>query len=196
MVVYLVFKNGECVYVGQTVQNLANRKGKHFSDARKGRGGVFGAAIRKHGESAFAFIEYIKCSSQDCLDRYERQIISEHKPRYNMQSGGKKSFEPWNKGKKELRQEVLQKISLSAKTCKRTKRGKYSEAHKQKISSSSLKRMQKAFKCNETGEIFYNKVECAKKYNLNVRSLSVLLCGKTRLKSLKGLTFSYITSAQ
>ena len=196
MVVYLVFKAGVCVYVGQTCQGLVKRKAKHLSEARKGRGGVFGAAIRKHGEQAFGFIEYIRCSSQDCLNRYERELIKTHRPRYNIQQGGKNGFAPWNKGKKESRPHVLFNISMSAKTRKRTKRGSYSEAHKQKIAESSLNRSKRAFICHQTGEVFYNKVVCARKYGLNPRSLSVLLSKKSRLKSLKGLTFSYLTLAQ
>lgn len=196
MVVYLVFKKGECVYIGQTKQSLTKRKSKHFCDARKGRGSVFGAAIRKHGEEAFAFVEFIKCSSQECLDRYEKELIAKHKPRYNMQTGGKKDFGAWNKGKKELRPEVLQNISNSAKNRKRTKRGQYSADHKAKIGKTTLERNKKPFICHQTGEVFFNKITCAKKMGINQRSLSVLLSKKTSLKSIKGFTFSYLTSAQ
>lgn len=192
MFIYLVFKNGECVYVGQTRRSLAQRRGKHFCDARKGRGNVLGAAIRKHGQDVFAFVRYLDCSSREELDREEIRLIAELKPRYNIQAGGTSGFEPWNKGKKEIRTEVLEKIKQSATTRKRTKRGNYSEAHKDKIRATQLKRMAKPFMCNETGQIFYNILTCAEILNLNPRSLAVLLCGKTRLKRLKGYTFSKI----
>lgn len=196
MIIYLVFKKGICVYVGQTIQTLSQRKGKHFSDARKGKGSVFGAAIRKHGESAFGFVEYLKCSDQVTLDLHEKKLIAELKPRYNVQNGGKANFNTWNKGRKEDRPEVLQNISNAAKTRKRTKRGKYTLEHKTKIAISSLQRMAKPFICHQTGKVYFNKTVAAAELNLNVRSLSVLLSRKTRLKSLKGYTFSYLSSAQ
>lgn len=196
MFVYLVFKQGQVVYVGQTTQTLAQRKGKHVSDARKGRGSVLGAAIRKHSESSFAWIQFKDCYSQKELDEAEINLIEEFKPRYNLQSGGKSSFEPWNKGKKEYRQTALQNISSAAKSRKKTKRGIYKDEHKAKISNSGLASRSKLFVCNETGEIFYNQVTCANKMGLNARSLAVLLGKHTRLTSLRGYTFSYLDSAQ
>lgn len=192
MLVYLVLRRGQCVYVGQTTQALANRKGKHLSDARKGRGAVLGAAIRKHGELEFAWVAYIKCSSQAELDLEEKRLIAELKPKYNLQKGGKTGFDTWNKGKKETRPHVLKNISLSAKTRKRTPRGKYSASHVEKISRTSKERYERPFVCHQTGEVFYNKITCAEKLGLNPSSLSVLLGRYSRLKSLKGYTFAYL----
>jgi group I intron endonuclease len=139
MVIYLVFRKGECVYIGQTVSPLNNRKSAHFTHARKGRGSVFGAAIRKHGEESFAFVEYQQCETQKQLDYWEKRLIYEIKPRYNIQPGGKSTFESWNKGKKETRPEVLSNISNSAKTRKRTKRGPYSPKAVANIQAAKLK---------------------------------------------------------
>lgn len=196
MFVYLVFKKGQVVYIGQTIQTLAQRKGKHVSDARKGRGSVLGAAIRKHGESAFAWVQFKDCASQKELDASEISLIEEFKPRYNLQSGGKSTFEPWNKGRQEDRHSVLQNISSAAKGRKRTKRGNYKAEHKAKLSKSGLASRSKPFICNETGEVFYNQITCANKMGLNARSLAVLLGKHTRLTSLKGYTFSYLDLAQ
>lgn len=196
MIIYLVFKAGECVYVGQTIQGLAKRKGHHFSCARKGRNGVFGAAIRKHGEEAFGFVEYMRCTSQQELDYFEKHFIALLRPRYNMQAGGKTAFEPWNKGAKEGRPEVLKRISQAAQNRKRTKRGKYKPEHVEKLRKASLRSQQKPFVCHQTGEVFMNKITCAQKLGINAKSLAVLLSMKTRLRSLKGYTFSYLTLAQ
>jgi group I intron endonuclease len=187
--VYGVFKEGQIVYIGQTVMSLAERRGSHFSNARKGRGSVFGAAIRKHGEDAFAFVVLEECDSVFSLDKAEKEWIAKVKPKYNMQAGGKKSFEPWNKGKKELRPKVLQKISAAAKTRKRTKRGSYSEEHRAKIGLKTKERSKAKFICEQTQEVFENQIDAAKKLGINPKSLAVLLSGKTRLKSLKGYTF-------
>jgi excinuclease UvrABC nuclease subunit len=192
VIIYLIFKKGECVYVGQTVQTLAQRKGKELSDARKGRGSALGAAIRKHGEHSFAWVKYIECKTQKELCKLEKELIATYKPRYNLQVGGKSQFNPWNKDHKEKRPQVLSKISQAAKNRKRTKRGKYSDEHKKRISEAGLEVRKKPFVCNETGEIFYNIKTCAQHLNLNIKSLAVLMCGKSRLKSLKGYTFSYI----
>lgn len=189
LIVYGVFKKGAVVYVGQTVMSLAERKGSHFSNARKGRGSVFGAAIRKHGEESFAFVVLQECSSQLELNDAEKSWIARIKPKYNLQAGGKLSFEPWNKGKKEQRPEVLQNISKAAKTRKRTKRGSYSEEHKAKIGQKTKERSKAKFICEQTKEVFENQIDAAKKFGLNPKSLAVLMSGKTRLKSLKGYTF-------
>lgn len=195
MFVYVALKNGVAVYVGQTTMSLAERKGCHFSVARKGRGGIFGAAIRKHGEDKFEFVLLENCATHKELDECERKWISKLSPKYNKQRGGRSGFETWNKGYKEKRPEVLKRISDSAKTRKRTKRGNYSNGHKIKIGNATKARTAKAFVCEQTGKVYFNKVDCAKELGLNKSSLLVLLSGKTRLKSLGGYTFKYINSA-
>lgn len=91
MIVYFVHKGKELVYIGQTVMTIPQRRGKHYSEARKGRGSVFGAGIRKHGEDAFEWTIVAEFKNQAECCRYEKEAIARHKPRYNMQSGGKKS---------------------------------------------------------------------------------------------------------
>jgi group I intron endonuclease len=192
MLIYLVLRKGEVVYVGQTVQNFANRRGSHFSHARKGRGSILGSAIREFGASEFEFFKYLECQSLEELDFWESKLIAELNPRYNVQPGGKLgNFEPWNKGKK-MSEEIREAYRKGAVNRKRTKRGSYSEEHKKKMSEGAKKKQQRPFECVQTGEIFLNKIDCAKKLNLNPSSLSVLLCRKSRLKTLKGLTFEYI----
>jgi group I intron endonuclease len=195
MFVYAALKDGKAVYVGQTIMSLAERKGCHFSVARKGRGGVFGAAIRKHGEDEFEFVVIEHCDSHKALDECERKWIAELAPKYNKQRGGRSGFDTWNKGRKEDRPEVIKRISEAAKNRVRTKRGTYSDAHKAKIRDATRARTAKPFVCEQTGKVYFNKIECAQDLGLNHTSLLVLLSGKTRLKSLRGYTFKYIDSA-
>lgn len=189
---YSVTKDKEILYVGQTVMSLAQRKGAHLSIARRGQGSVLARAIRKYGEKSFDFKVLAKAENQNQLDLMEKMAIKAIKPRYNTQDGGKFNFAPWNKGKKETRAEVLERIAKAAVNRKRTKRGNYSKEHCAKISAATKLRCQKPFVCLQTGEIFFNKIDAARKLDLNHNSLLVLLCGKTRLKTLKGYSFTYI----
>lgn len=195
MFVYAAMKDGIAVYVGQTVMSLAERKGCHFSVARKGRGAVFGAAIRKHGENEFEFVVLETCTSHKQLDSSERMWIAELAPKYNKQIGGRSGFNTWNKDRKETRPDVIERISTAATNRKRTKRGTYSDEHKAKIGEATRARTAKPFVCEQNGKAYFNKVDCARELGLNHHSLLVLLSGKTRLKSLRGYTFRYIDSA-
>jgi len=193
MIIYFVFnKNDEIVYIGQTVMTLAQRKGKHLSEARKGRGSILGAGIRKHGEKYYRFEKHSIYFNQIDLDEAEKHYIKKYTPRYNVQEGGKKSFEPWNKGKKETRPEVLENIKLGAKDRKRTKRGSYTEEHKEKISKAGRRARIKPFICHENNKIYETKMDAAEDLGIDPRGITAVLNPKTRNKSHKGYTFSYI----
>jgi hypothetical protein len=190
MLVYGALFDGEICYVGQTVMSLAARKGKHLSEARKGRGYRLGKAIRRYGEDRVKFIVIDRFSDQNSLDKGEKFWIRMYEPRFNVQDGGKQSFEPWNKGRKEARSQVIARISKAAKGRKRTKRGSYSADHRRKIGEKSLERNRRTIICENTGEVFENIVTAAKAYGLNPKSLTVLLGKYTRLKTLNGYAFT------
>lgn len=192
MIVYFVHKNKELVYIGQTVMSLAKRRAKHYSEARKGRGSVFGAGIRKHGEDSFEWTIVADFKIQEECCRYEKEAIAKHKPRYNMQSGGKKSFEPWNKGKKEQRPEVLRNISKSAKTRKRSKRGSYTEIGQANIRAGKLRSVENPFICKENGKVYKNKVEASEDLGIPAGGISLVLMKTTRNKSYYGYSFEYL----
>lgn len=191
MMIYFVKKDSEVVYIGQTCQSLAKRKGKHFSEARKGRGSVFGAAIRKHGEQAFRFEIFKEVENQIECCELEKNLIRSLQPRYNMQDGGKASFVPWNKGKK-MNSEVCKNISKAAKSRKRTKRGSYSNEHKNKIGQATMKRSEKPFKCLNNGIIYLNKTVAAKDLGIDPRGITAVLSDGHRAKSYKGFRFEYL----
>jgi len=196
MIVYFVHKEKELVYIGQTVMTIPQRRGKHYSEARKGRGSIFGAGIRKHGEDAFEWTIVAEFKNQAECCRYEKEAIARHKPRYNMQSGGKKSFEPWNKGKKEKRPEVLSKISQSAKGRKKSKRGPYSDESVANIRAAKLKSSAKPFRCLENGKIYQNKVEAAKDLGIPAGGISLVLMPTVRNKSFHGYRFEYLAQGK
>ena len=75
MFIYFVYNNKELVYIGQTRMTLPQRRGKHFSVARKGGGSVIGAAIRKYGESSFEFKIHLECKDQEELSLKKRPTL-------------------------------------------------------------------------------------------------------------------------
>lgn len=192
MIVYFVYKKKEIVYIGQTVMTIPQRRGKSLSEARKGRGSVFGAAIRKHGESAFKWSIVAEFQNQAECCRYEKESIARHKPRYNQQSGGKKGFESWNKGRRETRPEVLEKISHSATNRKRTKRGSYKPEHVTKLRDAKLRSVAKPFRCLENGKVYQNKVEAAQDLGIPAGGISLVLMPTARNKSFHGYRFEYL----
>ena len=196
MIVYFVYKKKEIVYIGQTVMTIPQRRGKALSEARKGRGSVFGAAIRKHGEDAFKWTIVAEFQNQAECCRYEKEAIARHKPRYNQQSGGKKGFEPWNKGHKETRPEVLKKIGKSAKARISPKRGKYSEQGVANIRNAKLKNVAKPFRCLENGKVYLNKVEAAQDLGIPAGGISLVLMPTARNKSFHGYRFEYLAQGK
>jgi len=193
MIIYTASVNNEIVYVGQTVQNFANRIGSHRSNARKGIKLPIYSAIRKYGENEVKFqtIED-NISSQEELDFLEIYYIKHFTPRYNIQRGGKNGFIPWNKGRKETRKSVRNNISKSAKTRTKSKRGHYTEKHKDKISYTSLARMERPFICLNTGVIYLNKISCAVDLGIPAVGISLVLMPTTRNKSYYGYKFQYL----
>lgn len=79
-------------YVGQTVGRASKRRWTHFSDARNGRRHPLSSAIRKYGESAFAFQVLVAGSNKAELDDLEDFYISTlrtlHPGGYNLRRGG------------------------------------------------------------------------------------------------------------
>jgi group I intron endonuclease len=75
-------------YVGQTKTKLADRWGKHKSDARRGKVTPLCHALRKHGESAFSVEVVALCIDKDALNAAEIYYIRELRPDYNCSSGG------------------------------------------------------------------------------------------------------------
>lgn len=192
--VYVAKKGSEVVYVGQTKMTLAQRKGKHVSEARLGRGSILGAGIRKHGEAKFTWEVVKTFTDQNESYDFERKLIAKYRPRYNQQEGGRTGYTPWNKGRKETRPEVLRKISDGAKARKGTKRGHYSDEAVSNIREAKLKSVARPFKCHENGRVYQNKVEAAEDLGIGPVGISLVLMPQTRNKSYKGYTFSYISA--
>lgn len=194
MIIYVAKLNKEIVYVGQTVQTFSKRIGAHKSRSRNGLSLPLYKAIRKYGESIKFEVLEGSVYSQEELDFLEKYYISSYQPRYNIQEGGKKGFEPWNKGKKEIRQVVKNNISKSAKARIRTPRGPYSADYKAKISEGCLHKKQRPFRCLNNDKIYFNKITCSKDLNIPVSGISLVLMPNTRNKSYYGYKFEYLSA--
>jgi group I intron endonuclease len=75
-------------YIGQTKMRLSARWSKHKQDSRQGKGWILAAAIRKHGDEAFALEVIEVCESKDSLNAAEIKHIAFFRPQYNACSGG------------------------------------------------------------------------------------------------------------
>ena len=206
MIIYFVFKDAEVVYIGQTKQGLKTRRTGHLVAARNGKGSVMGAALRKHGEDKFEWKKHSIYYNQADLDAAEKHYIAKYKPRYNVQTGGLNnkpktlnrapiSQKAWNKGRKETRPEVLQRISEAAKDRTRTKRGSYSPKHVEAIRTGRLDKLRETavpFICHQNGKTYWAKVDAAEELGIDVRGITAVLCPTHRMKSYKGFTFSYV----
>lgn len=90
--------NGK-TYFGQTVESLAERRSKHWNDARRGNGTYFSRALLKYGMSGFHWEIVCRVMASDvaiiktCLDSLERYFIGESESTkrevgYNRTMGG------------------------------------------------------------------------------------------------------------
>ena len=63
------------LYVGQTMDTLARRKGNHHHDARRGVGARFATAIRKDGIHSFDFFQVGSAHTKEELNNLEKLWI-------------------------------------------------------------------------------------------------------------------------
>ena len=93
MTIYGFFKNNELVYIGQTTMKVEYRIQKHFGSARLGKcqNMPIIRAIAKYGKECFNWKILYTCKCQNELNKKEYELINKHKPRYNVQPGGKNS---------------------------------------------------------------------------------------------------------
>lgn len=208
MIIYFVLLNDEVVYIGQTKLTLDKRKSQHEYNAKRNKGYVIGAGIRKHGAENFKWNTHSIYFVQKDLDAAEKHLIAKYSPRYNINLGGetrgvrKKGSSPWNKGtkgaqqawnkgKKELRPEVLKKISEGAKN--RATRPSMSDEHKKALHEGRREKYRitnKHFICIENNKIYTLVIEAAK--DLNIPSSGIYAVLDNRLKSYRGFTFKHI----
>jgi group I intron endonuclease len=92
-IIYLIqnIKNGK-VYVGQTIQSLARRKGEHIYRMKSGeRNHKLYMALRKYGTGNFAWLIIRKCDSHEELNNMEMfyiKFFNSYNRGYNMNPGG------------------------------------------------------------------------------------------------------------
>jgi group I intron endonuclease len=214
MIIYFVTLNNEIVYIGQTKLTLGKRRSQHEYNARRGKGYVIGSAIRKHGADKFSWNTHSVYYNQVDLDEAEKHYITKYKPKYNINLGGesrgirkKDGLKPWNKGqkglqvawnkgRKETRPEVLEKIKSSAVARDNSSRTITPE-HRAKLVKgrrSAYEDVARPFKCEQNGKTYLLVVDASRDLNISANGIYAVLNPNSRLKSYKGFTFNYIQS--
>lgn len=210
MIVYLVELNEEIVYIGQTKLSLEKRRWQHENNAKRGKGFIIGAGLRKHGPAKFVWKVHSIHFNQIDLDAAEKHYIAKYKPKYNINLGGEargvrknkgsapwnkghKGQKAWNKGRKETRPEVIANIVESAKKRDNSKRT-VSEEHQQALIKGRREKYSETnrpFICHENKKTYVLVVDAAKDLSIPASGIYHVLRNE-RLKSYKGFTFSYL----
>ncbi len=193
MIIYFVTKADEIVYIGQTRNRMEERRQGHINASKNGKGGIFGAALRKHGIEQFAWQKHAVFYNQEDLDEAEKNLIKKYKPKYNLAPGGKSAG--WNKDYKENRLEVKDKISKSAKERKPYKRGPATaQAIDARVEAKkrNMRLTAKPFICHQNKKVYWLKCDAAEDLGIDERGVVAVLCKTHKMKSYLGYTFSYL----
>ena len=140
------------IYIGQTKQDLKNRKRQHKYFLKKQNNNLFHNALRKYGFENFTWEILCECDSKEELDEMEFHYINQYRTfwkfsdcnGYNLTLGGEGTYlHPLSKnarqkmrdaklGKKQSRETVLKRVASR-------KNYKHSEKTKQKIGAANKK---------------------------------------------------------
>lgn len=211
MIIYFVSLNDEVVYIGQTKLSLEKRRKQHEYNARRQKGYIIGAAIRKHGAEKFTWNIHSLYYNQVDLDAAEKHYIAKYSPKYNINSGGearglskckgrpawnkgKKGQPAWNKGLKETRPEVIANIKEGAKSRGNSKRA-IGDTHRQALNEGRRERYRQTNPpviCHQNGKTYSLVVDAAKDLNIPANGIYAVLNPAHPMKSYKGFTFSYV----
>jgi group I intron endonuclease len=141
------FKN----YIGQTSHTLAQRRGRHESNARCGKRSRFYSALRKYGPAGFTWRVLITDSgNRKTTDAYERFLIVLFSAQdihwgYNLTSGGEGMSSPSDETRRRMSEshkgiypsdETKQKIKTARRGQRPTLGYHTSEETKQKLSAA------------------------------------------------------------
>lgn len=163
MIIYGIFRNQQCVYIGQTKNRFSDRISKYKSDVKfKRTEMVIIRAMLKHGFHNFTF-KMLACSLDSyALDYAEIWFIEHFKPRYNVSAGGV------------------------------TKKGFMAPVTRQRISAANRRRRPDQFrvtpiKCLELDKAWVSTSEAARELKLSRRSITNAVNGWANTAG--GLTF-------
>lgn len=155
-------------YVGQTTNNLANRKSSHKTKALKqNQPSPFYRAIREYGWEAFGWEVVGYCDTQAELDLLEAQTISELKGNcYNSSTGGRVKF-----NLSEAHKEIVRKNMTGKKNHRYGKT--LSEEDKANLLKASMEVCSKRVQNIESGKIYESISECSRQENISIASVSL-----------------------
>lgn len=216
MIIYFVTFQDEVVYIGQTKLSLDTRKKQHEHNAKRGKGYIIGSGLRKHGPEKFIWNTHSVYYNQVDLDAAEKHYIAKYKPKYNINLGGEargvrknKGSIPWNKGKKgyqtawnkgykETRVEVLEKISAKAKARDQSGRKIGPEQRQAMIAGrrKAYESTQNAFTCDQNGKIYVLVVDAARDLGIDPGGIYAVLNPRHPMKTYKGFSFSYVQTVR
>ena len=178
-------------YVGQTIRDVKTRFIEHAAQDRKY---PISNAIRKYGKTNFVIETLLETDNIEVLNKKEEEYINKFNTLtpngYNLKEGGfNKTYSEDSKqkmsesAKKRVREphsaETKKKMSLSALGKKK------SDSHRANLAISKRKQII----CYETGENYSSLMEAAEALQVTKGAIWSVINGK--LKSVKGLTFSY-----
>lgn len=210
MIIYFVQLNDEIVYIGQTKLSLTKRRWQHENNAKRRKGYIIGAGIRKHGSNSFIWTVHSSYYNQVDLDAAEKHYIDKYKPKYNINLGGEsrgirknkggipwnkgiKGQKAWNKGRKETRPEVIANIKESAS--KRDSTLTITPEHRKALVDGRRKKYastNKPFICHQVFRTYLLVVDAARDLNIPPSGIYAVLNPNHKMKSYKGFTFSYL----
>lgn len=201
-VVYMITNviNGK-KYIGVTCQKLYRRKCSHFCDAKNGKDGILGRAIRLYGKKNFKCDVMVECASFEVALLEEIRLIEELKPEYNATKGGDGST-GWRHtadAKKRMSIAKTGKPLLAARgkivsSELREKARQYGLSNKhvwEKYRCMGPKSRRRMVICHYDGKIFESAASAAGYYGVSKSQIiEVCLRNKSR-HTVRGLTFSY-----
>jgi group I intron endonuclease len=159
-IIYKATGPGGKVYIGQTTETLAMRKGKHKFRAKKGdRRGAFQIALLEHGFDAFIWEQIDQADTPEELDAKEKAWIAHYdsmnpEKGYNGNDGGI-SYIPSEESRRKMSEAKKGKPNgWEGKHLSEEHRRKLSEANKGKHHSAETRR--KLSEINK-GQIPWNK---------------------------------------
>jgi group I intron endonuclease len=199
-------------YVGISRGSLEERRARHLSDARRGRHGVFLAALRKHGAEAFRWETLGTFETVSDALVAEVALIAESKPEYNVAPGGQYGA---NTRSAEWRAAIAASVRKSWSNENRrilqslATRGKarWNSADRERLRQLAMrtkdawltgparlgpKAISRSVECLDDGLIYDSATAAARAYAVAKSALIELCLGQRGRKTVGGKRFRYV----
>jgi group I intron endonuclease len=197
------------LYVGMTTEGMARRARRHFGQAESGALDTrFARAIRKYGRGGFEFIVLRRCKDVSDARQWERWMIEDFRPEYNLTLGGEGVHGLVMSAEARAKMSAAKKgrpaawlSGLNAAAIKEKLRGPktwvrkpLTNEHKAKLTAGAVLSRSKAVLCENDGRTFRNCAHAAVAYGLSSSMVGLIAAGKSR--SRRGLRFTFMGEAR